>query len=112
MGFCGAVRLGLFAAFIAVWLGEQVQGSLAQTRPSVSPSQPAKVSPRKQSAPTKEVGTSENRYAAGFVTGAPYSTEFAMAQEIATELASGQETGPRGEMAWVIPMVGNGGTRN
>jgi len=114
MGFCGAVRLGLFAAFIAaVWLGDQVQGSLAQTRPSISPSQPAKVSPRKESAPTKEVGTSENRYTAGIVTGAPYSTEFAMAQEIATELASGQETGPHGEMALrVMPMVGNGGTRN
>ena len=110
----GAVRLGLFAAFIAaVWLGDQVQGSLAQTRPSISPSQPAKVSPRKESAPTKEVETSENRYTAGFVTGAPYSTEFAMAQEIATELASGQETGPHGEMALrVMPMVGNGGARN
>jgi len=71
------------------------------------------VSPRKESAPTKDLETSENRYTVGFVAGAPYSTEFAVAQELATELASGQETGPRGETALrVMPMVGNGGTRN
>ncbi|WP_245286705.1 TAXI family TRAP transporter solute-binding subunit [Bradyrhizobium sp. ARR65] len=36
-----------------------------------------------------------------------------MVQEIATVLASGQETGPHGEMALrVLPMVGTGGTRN
>src|SRR4051794_26449746 len=100
MSVCGAVRVGLFTAFIAAaWLGEQVQGSLAQTRPSVSPSEPAKVSPRKESAPRKEAGISENRYTAGFVTSAPQSTEFAIAQEIAAALASGQETGPHGEMA-------------
>jgi TRAP-type uncharacterized transport system substrate-binding protein len=114
MRVCGAVRVGLFTAFIAAaWLGEQVQGSLAQTRPSVSPSEPATVSPRKESAPRKEAGIAENRYTAGLVTGAPHSTEFAIAQDIATTLASRQETGPRGEMALrVLPMVGNGGTRN
>ncbi|WP_247325423.1 TAXI family TRAP transporter solute-binding subunit [Bradyrhizobium sp. 141] len=49
----------------------------------------------------------------GFVTGTPQCTEFAMAQDIATTLASGQETGPRGEVALrVVPIVGNGGTRS
>ncbi len=64
-----------------------------------------------QTALRKEV--SENRYTAGFVTGPPYSTEFAMVQDIATVLASGQETGPHGEVALrVLPMVGTGGVRN
>src|SRR3979490_3102298 len=114
MKVCGADRIGLFIAFIAAAsLGEQVQESLGQTRPSVSPNEAANVPPRKESAPRKEAGISENRYTAGFVTGAPHSTEFALAQEIATALASGQETGPHGEMALrVMPMVGNGGIRN
>jgi uncharacterized protein len=61
--------------------------------------------PRKQA--------SENRYTAGFITGPPDSTEFAMVQDIATVLASGQETGPHGEVALrVLPMVGTGGVRN
>jgi uncharacterized protein len=113
MRICLPVRVGLFTAFLAAaWLGQQVQGSLAQTRPSVSPSESANVSPAKQSAPSKQAG-SENPYTAGFVTGAPQSTEFAIAQEIATTLASGQETGPHGEVALrVMPMVGNGGIRN
>jgi TRAP-type uncharacterized transport system substrate-binding protein len=110
----GAVRLGLFTAFIATsWLAAQIQGSLAQTRPSVSPSEPANVSPRKERAPRKETGLAENRNTAGLVAGAPYSTDFAIAQEMATALASGQETGPHGEMALrVMPMAGNGGIRN
>ncbi|WP_247279307.1 MULTISPECIES: TAXI family TRAP transporter solute-binding subunit [unclassified Bradyrhizobium] len=49
----------------------------------------------------------------GFVTGTPQCTEFAIAQDIATTLASGQETGPHGEVALrVVPIVGNGGTRS
>jgi TRAP-type uncharacterized transport system substrate-binding protein len=114
MRISGPVRVCLFTAFIAAaWLGQEVQGSLAQTRPSVSSSQPAKVSPPKEGASRKEAGISQDPYTAGLVTGAPQSTEFAIAQEIATALATGQETGPRGEVALrVIPMVGNGGVRN
>jgi uncharacterized protein len=113
MSIRGAVRVGLFIALIAAaWFGVQVQGSLAQTRSSDSPSESAKVPPQKESAPRKEAG-SQNRYTTGLVTDAPQSTEFAIAQEIATTLATGQETGPRGEMALrVMPMVGNGGNRN
>ena len=114
MSIRGAVRVGLFIALIAAaWFGVQVQGSLAQTQSSDSPSESAKVPPQKESAPRKEAGISQNRYTTGLVTGAPQSTEFAIAQEIATTLATGQETGPRGEMALrVMPMVGNGGHRN
>ena len=69
--------------------------------------------PQKESAPRKEAGISQNRYTTGLVTGAPQSTEFAIAQEIATTLATGQEAGPHGEMALrVMPMVGNDGNHN
>jgi uncharacterized protein len=122
MRVCGAARAVLFIASVATaWSGGQVRDSLAQTRASTTAGEttagettagetsdlqsPQKEALRKQ--------TSENRYTAGFVTGAPYSTEFAMVQEIAMVLAGGQETGPRGEKALrVLPMVGTGGVRN
>ena len=114
MRVCGVVRVGLLTAFIAAaWLGQLVREGLAQTRPSVSSSEPAKASAPKASAPRKEAGAAVSPYTAGLVTGPPQSTEFAITQDIATTLASGQETGPRGEVALrVLPMVGNGGIRN
>jgi uncharacterized protein len=110
----GAVQVGLFATLVATaWVGDQVRGSVAQTRQSISRTEPANVYPRKESAPRKEAGIPGNEYTAGLVSGAPHSTEFAIAQEIATTLATGQETGPHGEVALrVMPMVGNGGVRN
>jgi uncharacterized protein len=111
MSLCKAIRLGLFTALIATALvGERVDGCAAQT----SPAEPAKASPRKQSAgDDKDVMVSESRYTAGLVAGVPQSTELAIAHEIATTLATGQETGPHGEMALrVLPIVGNGGVRN
>ncbi|WP_249151243.1 TAXI family TRAP transporter solute-binding subunit [Bradyrhizobium liaoningense] len=103
----------MFTAFIAAtWPGGQVQTSLAQTRPSVSSNEVAKVSPRKESAPRKDAARSDP-HTTGFVTASAHSTEFAIAQDIATTLASGQESGPHGEVALrVLPMVGNGGIRN
>ncbi|WP_249140623.1 MULTISPECIES: TAXI family TRAP transporter solute-binding subunit [Bradyrhizobium] len=103
----------MFTALIAAtWPGGQVQTSLAQTRPSVSPNEVAKVSPRKENAPRKDAARSDP-HTTGFVTGSAHSTEFAIAQDIATTLATGQESGPHGEVALrVLPMVGNGGSRN
>jgi hypothetical protein len=114
MKVCGAVRIFLVTAFVATsWLGEQIHGSLAQTRPFASPSESANASPRKERAPRKESELAENRYTAGLVAGPTHSTDFAIAQEIATVLASGQETGPHGEIALrVLPMLENGGARN
>ena len=114
MRVCGVVRVGLLTGFIAAaWLSQQVRVGLAQTRPSVSSSEPAKASAPKVSAPRKEAGVAVSPYTAGLVTAAPQSTEFAITQDIATTLASGQETGPHGEVALrVLPMVGNGGIRN
>lgn len=108
------MRAGLFIALIAAaWLGGQVQDCLAQKRPPNSPSELAKASPRKEGTPRKETGRSADPYTVGFVTGTPQCTEFGIAQDIATTLASGQETGPHGEVALrVLPIVGNGGVRN
>jgi len=114
----GTGRVGFFARFFAATLlvaaallGGQI-GALAQSGPSGSVSGPANTRAplNSQGAPRKRV--SENRYTVGFVTGVPYSTEFAMVQEIATVLARGQETGPHGEVAFrVLPMVETGGVR-
>lgn len=114
MRVCEAMRAGLFIALIAAaWLGGQVQDSLAQKPPPASPSDSTKASPRKEATPRKETGRSADPYTVGFVTGTPQCTEFAIAQDIATTLATGQETGPHGEVALrVLPIVGNGGIRN
>jgi hypothetical protein len=114
MRVCGAIRVGLFAAFTAAaWLGGPVRISFAQTQPSVNPNGAADVPLRKQTAPRKDAGLSENRYTVGLLAGTPQCTESAIAQDIATTLASGQESGPHGEVALrVIPMVGTGGVRN
>jgi uncharacterized protein len=49
----------------------------------------------------------------GIVTGGPDGTDFAIAHEISTVLATGQETGPRGEVALrILPMIGKGGIQN
>ncbi|MGY3239149.1 TRAP-type uncharacterized transport system substrate-binding protein [Bradyrhizobium sp. USDA 4448] len=108
------MRAGLFIALVAAaWLGGQVQDSLAQNRPSAARSESTKVSPRKEALLRKETRRSADPFTVGFVTGSPQCTEFAMAQDIATTLAAGQETGPHGEVALrVLPIVGNGGIRN
>ncbi|WP_027571173.1 TAXI family TRAP transporter solute-binding subunit [Bradyrhizobium sp. WSM1743] len=108
------MRAGLFIALIAAaYFGGQVQDCFAQKRPPAAPSESTKVSPRKEGTPRKETGRSADPYTVGFVTGTPQCTEFAIAQDIATTLAGGQETGPQGQVALrVLPMVGNGGVRN
>ena len=110
----GAVRVGLFAAFIAAaWLVGQAGESIAQTPGSVSQGASTDVTLRKEKPPEKGGEISESQYTVGLVTGAPHSTEFAIAEDLATVVAGGQETGPHGEVALrVLPMVGNGGIRN
>src|SRR4051812_12236922 len=50
-------------------------------------------------------------YTVGLLTAA--GTDAAIANELSTTLATGQETGPRGEMALrVLAMVGRGGIQN
>jgi TRAP transporter TAXI family solute receptor len=56
---------------------------------------------------------SPNPNTVGIVTGRPNGTDFTIAQEISMVLATGQETGPRGEIALrILPMVGKGGIQN
>jgi TRAP transporter TAXI family solute receptor len=56
---------------------------------------------------------SPNPNTVGIVTGGPNGTDFTIAHEISTVLATGQETGPRGEVALrILPMVGKGGIQN
>src|SRR4051812_43122231 len=104
MKVCGAVRLGLLTALLAVGpVSEQSLGSPAAMG----------AAPSNESTLLQQAAASDSAYTVGFITGAPHSTDFTIAQEIATVLASGQETGPRGEMALrVLPMVGSGGIRN
>jgi TRAP-type uncharacterized transport system substrate-binding protein len=111
MDICGAVRAGLFSAMMATaWIAAQTDSSLAQTKPGAA-AEPA--IPRKQTDSGKDSPSAASHFTTGLVTGSPQSTEFAVVQDIATTLAVGQETGPRGEMALrVLPMVGNGGSRN
>jgi TRAP-type uncharacterized transport system substrate-binding protein len=66
-----------------------------------------------ETSPLKKAGPPHDQYMAGIVTGDPHGTEFAAASEIATLIATGQETGPHGELALgVAPMVGDGGLQN
>jgi uncharacterized protein len=111
MDICGAVRAGLFSAMMATaWIAAQTDSSLAQTKPAAA-AEPA--IPRKQTDSGKDSPSAASHFTTGLVTGSPQSTEFAVVRDIATTLAVGQETGPRGEMALrVLPMVGNGGSRN
>jgi len=97
-----ALRGMLSAALMVIAvLGTVTAGSFCQT-------------PRKQEASDKDAtDISFGRFTAGLVSGTPQSTESAIAQDIATMLAANQESGPHGEVALrVLPMVGNGGTRN
>lgn len=109
------------ALIVAAWIDGESQ-AFAQKAPTVATeqakkeqakSEQSKPAPRKQINPGKDAATAASHFTTGLVTGSPQSTEFAVAQDIATTLSSNQETGPRGEVALrVLPMVGNGGSRN
>jgi uncharacterized protein len=84
------------------------------------PSATAQTSPLKrgtnatnETSPLKKAGPLHDPYTTGIVTSDPKGTEFAAASEIAALIATGQETGPHGEVALrVAPMVGDGGLQN
>jgi uncharacterized protein len=66
-----------------------------------------------ETSPLKKARSPHDQNTTGIVTGDPNGTEFAAADEIATLIATGQETGPHGEVALrVAPMVGDGGLQN
>lgn len=112
MSICAAVRADLFVALMAAaWGFGAPEAAFAQTAQAKTGQ--VETAPRKQTDTGKDAATSASHFTIGLVTGSPQSTEFALAQDIATTLSTGQETGPRGEVALrVLPMVGNGGSRN
>lgn len=63
--------------------------------------------------PPKKPGSPHDQNTTGIVPGDPSGTEFAAAYEIATLIATGQETGPHSEVALcvapMVAMVGDGG---
>jgi TRAP-type uncharacterized transport system substrate-binding protein len=61
----------------------------------------------------KKAAPSYDSNTLGIVTGDRNSTEFASAEELVTLIATGQETGPHGEVVLgVAPILGNGGFQN
>jgi len=66
-----------------------------------------------ETSPLKKTESAHDKNTIGIVTSDPNGTEFAAASEIATLIATGQETGPHGEVALhVVPMDGDGGVQN
>src|SRR3984893_7188040 len=85
--------------------------SNAVATPAETPA--VQVAARKDAGSRKQADLPEYRHTVGIVTGSPQTTDFTIAYEIASVLSTRQETGQHGEIPLpVIPMVGNGGTRN
>jgi TRAP-type uncharacterized transport system substrate-binding protein len=90
-----------------------------QAVPSIARTNAPEAAPQMQPYPMQtmprlaQAKRSPNPNTVGIVTGRPNGTDFAFAHEISTVLATGQETGPRGEVALrILPMVGKGGIQN
>jgi TRAP-type uncharacterized transport system substrate-binding protein len=93
---------------VAACIAQLIPGATAQT------SAPERVTnAANETRPLKKAGPPHDQNTAGLVTGDPNGAEFATANEIATLIATGQETGPHGEVVLrVAPMVGDGGLQN
>jgi TRAP-type uncharacterized transport system substrate-binding protein len=98
----------VLSVLVAACIAQLIPGATAQT------SAPERVTnATNETRPFKKAGPPHDQYTTGIVTGDPNGTEFAAASEIATLIATGQETGPHGEAALrVTPMVGDGGLQN
>jgi TRAP-type uncharacterized transport system substrate-binding protein len=96
------------ALLVAACMAQLIPGATAQTSALKSVTNATN-----ETSPLKKAESPHGRYTTGIVTGDPNGTEFAAASEIATLIATGQETGPHGEVALrVVPMVGDGGFQN
>jgi uncharacterized protein len=92
-------RGGGMAVALLLLLGLIPSLGMAQTPPS-APS-------------TKQAGSARNPTAIGIVVGGPEGGALPFVNEIARVLASGQETGPNGEIALrILPIVGRGGVHD
>jgi TRAP-type uncharacterized transport system substrate-binding protein len=103
------IRLAMVVFLLLACLFHQAVPLIARTNvPEAAPqmqSHPIETMPR-----LAQARRTANPNTVGIVTGRPNGTDFAFAHEISTVLATGQETGPRGEVALrILPMVGKGG---
>jgi len=93
-----------------------VAGCMAQLIPGATAQTSAlerRTNAANETGPLKKGGSPHDQNTMGLVVGDPNGTEFATANEIATLIATGQETGPHGEVALrVAPMVGDDGLQN
>jgi TRAP-type uncharacterized transport system substrate-binding protein len=93
---------------VAACMAPLIPGATAQTSPLERGA-----SATNETSPLKKAGSPHDRYTTGIVTGDPNGTELAAVSDIAILIATGQETGPHGELALgVTPMVGDGGLQN
>jgi TRAP-type uncharacterized transport system substrate-binding protein len=84
----------------------------ADPRESGAPSAAAEA-PTRRPTLVKDTRTKVEPTTLGLVAGPPDLTEVAIAAELSQVLASGQETGPNGELALrLLPIVGHGGIQN
>jgi TRAP transporter TAXI family solute receptor len=107
------MRLATVVCLLMACMFHQVAPSIARTNgPEAAPQmQPYPMQSMLRLAQAKRSPPNPNTV--GIVTGRPSGTDFAIAQDISTVLATGQETGPRGEVALrIVPMVGKGGIQN
>lgn len=106
------MRLAIVVFLLLACMFHQAMPSSARTsepeaEPQIQP-YPMQAMPR-----LAQAKRSPNSNTVGIVTGRPNATDFAIAHEISTVLATRQETGPRGEVALrILPMVGKGGIQN
>jgi TRAP-type uncharacterized transport system substrate-binding protein len=111
-GKLGPLRLATVVFLLLAYLFYQAVPSIARTiAPEAEPQMqpyPVQTMPR-----LAEAKRSPNPNTVGIVTGRANGTDFAIAHEISTVLTTGQETGPRGEVALrILLMVGKGGIQN
>jgi TRAP transporter TAXI family solute receptor len=106
------MRWAMVAFLLLGCMFHQAGPSIARTNaPEAAPQIPPH--PMQTMTRLAQARPSPNTNTVGIVTGRPNGTDFVIAHEISTVLATGQETGPRGEVALrVLPMVGKGGIQN
>jgi uncharacterized protein len=93
---------------VVACMAQLIPGATAQTSATESVTNATN-----ETRPLKKAGPPHDQNTTGLVAGDPNRTEFAAADEISILIATGQETGPHGEVALrVAPMVGDGGLQN
>jgi uncharacterized protein len=97
-----------FVLLVAACVAQLIPGAKAQTN-----ALERVTNATNEASQLKKAGPPHDPNTLGIVTDVRNDTEFTAAHDIAALIATGQETGPHGEMALrVAPMVGDGGLSN